>query len=103
MSCRHCGGPAVCGVCHAPIEDGGQDRVLLLEDLVSSTLPAVPVSASAADEAYFLIVARGHRNLLDQVQALLGDLGWIRVIEDRRRDPTILPREGREGTVFTIE
>ena len=103
MSCRHCGGAAVCGVCHAPIEDGGQDRVLFLEDLVSRTLPDALPSGSAADESYFLIVARGHRNLLGQVKALLGKMGWIRVIEDRRQDPTLLPREGREGKVFTIE
>jgi hypothetical protein len=90
-------------VCRTPIEVGTPDRVRLLEELVSRTLPASPPHGSGGDDAYFLIVARGHRNLLDQLQAVLGEMGWIRIIEDRRRDETLLPREGRAGKVFTIE
>ena len=103
MTCRHCGGPAVCAVCRAPIEGETPDRVQLLEELVSRTLPASPPPGSGSDDAYFLIVARGHRELLSQLQSVLGEMGWIRIIEDRRRDETLLPREGREGKVFTIE
>ncbi len=101
MNCRRCGGPAVCGVCSAPIEEGAADRVLLLEDIVSQTIPARPVPRGSDEESYFLIVARGHRNLLEQIKATVGDMGWVRVIEDRRRDQTLLPREGREGAPFS--
>jgi hypothetical protein len=90
-------------VCRAPIDDRPQDDLRLLEDLVSRTLPPEAGPGGAADETYFLIVGRGHRDLLEQVKGVLGDTGWVRVIEDRRRDATLLPREGRGGKVFTIE
>jgi len=52
----------------------------------------------APQSSNFFVVARGHRDLVEELKALLGgDLTSIRVIEDRRRDQTILPREGREG------
>jgi hypothetical protein len=44
-------------------------------------------------------VARGHGDLLDQLREVVGDLGWVRLMEDRRTGETILPREGRGGTV----
>jgi hypothetical protein len=47
----------------------------------------------------FLIVAKGHGELLDQLKEVVGDLGWVRLVEDRRQDETILPREGRQGSV----
>jgi hypothetical protein len=52
----------------------------------------------ATDQTAFLVVARGHRNLYAELKELVGTGGQVEVIEDRRRDPTILPREGREGT-----
>jgi hypothetical protein len=48
-------------------------------------------------------VARGHGDLLEQLKEVVGELGWVRPIQDRRDDPTILPREGREGTVHVDE
>jgi hypothetical protein len=47
----------------------------------------------------FLVVAKGHGDLLEQLQEVVGDLGWVKLIKDRRDDPTILPREGRQGSV----
>jgi response regulator RpfG family c-di-GMP phosphodiesterase len=55
----------------------------------------------AAEEPAVFVVARGHQELLEQLKSLIGDdLRWVQVIEDRRGDPTILPREGREGSVY---
>lgn len=69
-----------------------------LEDLVHRGLSEGQVPVGSRDD--FLIVARGHRDLFEQIQTLIGDMGWVRVIEDRRQDQTLLPREGREGTPF---
>ena len=48
----------------------------------------------------FLVVAKGHADLLEQVKATVADLSWIRVIEDRRHERILLPREGREGRAY---
>jgi hypothetical protein len=71
-----------------------------LEGLVQRGLSEGQVSVSSRDDRYFLIVARGHHDLFEQIQTLVGEMGWVRVIEDRRQDQTLLPREGREGTPF---
>lgn len=71
-----------------------------LDDLMHRALPTGQVSVDLRDDRYFLIVARGHRDLFEQIQTLVGEMGWVRVIEDRRQDQTLLPREGREGTPF---
>ncbi len=56
-----------------------------------------PPQPSESDQP-FLVVARGHRDLLEELRTILGDaIGLIRVIEDRRSDQTILPREDRQG------
>lgn len=60
--------------------------------------PAAPEPVGAGEPgAPFLVVARGHQDLLEELKSLLGETGRVRVIEDRRADPTLLPREGREG------
>ena len=62
--------------------------------------PPAPQPPDASDRQTVLVVARGHQDLFEELKALIGDeVGWVRVIEDRRADPTILPREGREGRV----
>jgi hypothetical protein len=76
---------AACGV--AVVGDG------------ASASPPPAGGAQAAGENTFLIVARGHEELLSQLKEVVGDLGWVRLVEDRRHDETILPREGRQGTV----
>ena len=98
MNCPHCGTPVVCATCGVPIEQPSQEQIVLLEEIVSK-MPEEKPAAAAGDQT-FLVVARGHQDLLDQVKGVVGDVWWVRVIEDRRDDPTILPREGREGTVF---
>jgi len=80
--------------------DSAKDGVALLEDLVRRALTPSK-GEDPDDQAFFLIVARSHRNLLEQLKTLTGDLGWVRVIEDRRQDLTLLPREGREGSLYT--
>lgn len=52
-----------------------------------------------ADES-FLVVAKGHEDLLAQVKATVAGISWIRVIEDRRNERVLLPREGREGRAY---
>jgi hypothetical protein len=95
MNCPHCGTPVVCAACGTPVEELAR-TLGELEGLVTDQGAA---AAPAAGENTFLIVARGHGDLLDQLKEVVGDLGWVRLVEDRRQDETILPREGRQGTV----
>lgn len=67
-------------------------------------VPSSPTSSrDPADEgngrALFL-VARGSLDLLQDLKAFVEGLGWVRVIEDRRHENLLLPREGREGKVY---
>jgi hypothetical protein len=54
-------------------------------------------SEAAVDQTAYLVVARGHRALYEQLRELVGESGRVRVIEDRRREQTLLPRPGREA------
>lgn len=98
MNCSHCGTPVVCTTCGAAI-DGGRSGVVRLEESVRSATSAGPEPTSTAGERRFLVVARGHTDLLDRLRSVVGDLGWVRPVEDRRAGEALLPREGREGTV----
>ena len=51
----------------------------------------------------FLVVARGHQDLLQEVKATIAEMSWVRVIEDRRHERVLLPREGREGRAYFDE
>ncbi len=93
MDCPACGSPLVCVTCGSPVQDAPRD---IRPDASGATADAAPAASS---DQTFLIVARGHGELLDQLKEVVGTLGWVRLVEDRRRDETILPREGREGTV----
>jgi hypothetical protein len=97
VKCSRCGGPLACAVCGTAADT---EAAAYLEELVTRTFPDSVVTVGSQDDRYFLIVARGHRDLLTQIQGLVGGMGWVRVIEDRRRDQNLLPREGREGTTF---
>ncbi len=98
MNCPSCGAPVVCGACGTAIEEAAKVREVQLEDLVNQKTPPRQ-SPGEVPPRTFLIVARGHGDLLDRLKNVVGDLGWVRLMEDRRDDPTILPREGRQGTV----
>jgi hypothetical protein len=97
MDCPHCGEPVICAACGGRIEEPPRDVRRELEELAK--VPAAETPPTAAPDQTFLIVAKGHEELLDQLKEVVGDLGWVRLVEDRRRDETILPREGRLGTV----
>ncbi|HEV8307237.1 MAG TPA: hypothetical protein VGW35_06175 [Methylomirabilota bacterium] len=93
-NCPHCGSPIVCRACGTPIKDMGPQH------LPSPHEPEPPaVAGPSGGDQTFLIVAKGHGDLLDQLKEVVGDLGWVRLVEDRRQDETILPREGRQGTI----
>jgi hypothetical protein len=96
VKCPHCGSPAVCAACGSFVEPLPPDIQRELEDLVQERAAAAP--SSPPPDHTFLIVARGHEELLDQLKEVVGELGWVRLVEDRRQDETLLPREGREGT-----
>jgi hypothetical protein len=96
VKCPHCGSPAVCAACGRAVEPMPPDIRQELEDLVQERAAAAPPTPPA--DHTFLIVARGHEELLDQLKEVVGELGWVRLVEDRRQDETLLPREGREGT-----
>lgn len=88
MNCPHCAQALVCAACGARVESGPAEPIDLDEE------PAVE-----AQPQTFLVVAKGHGELLEQLREVVGELGWVKLIKDRRDDPTILPREGRQGTV----
>ncbi len=46
-----------------------------------------------------IVVARGERRLLARLRHVFRGAG-LEIIENRRRDPTLLPREGREGRPY---
>jgi hypothetical protein len=98
MDCPHCGQPVTCAACGSRVEDPSPDLRRELEQLMMKA-PAAEPQPSAPPDRTFLIVAKGHGELLDQLKEVVGDLGWVRLVEDRRHDETILPREGRQGTV----
>ena len=97
MDCPHCGQPVTCRACGNRVEDPAPDLRRELELLMSAQAPEP--KTSAPPDKTFLIVAKGHGELLDQLKEVVGDLGWVRLVEDRRQDETILLREGRQGTV----
>jgi hypothetical protein len=51
--------------------------------------------ARGIPEAPLFIVARGASDLAARLEAIFGDA--VRIVENRRQDPALLPREGREG------
>ena len=59
--------------------------------------PEAPRGPRGADFGPLFIVARGHQDLVGPVKVLLASVGPYRVIEDRRQDRSLFPREGREG------
>jgi len=95
VACPHCGTALVCRACGTAIETARTSR--------GEPPEAAGVEKPGADGSRssqtFLVVAKGHGDLLEQLQEVVGDLGWVKLITDRRDDPTILPREGRQGTV----
>jgi len=99
VNCPNCGTQVVCGSCGTPIEQPSREMIIL-EEMARRTAPQPAPSGKKPGDQTFLVVARGHQDLLDELKHVVGDVGWVRVIEDRRDDPTILPREGRQGTVF---
>ncbi len=65
--------------------------------------PAAVPSGDGGEPAY-LVVARGHEDLLEELRSVVTDgLGWVKLIEDRRDDATLLPREGREGRAHELD
>jgi hypothetical protein len=94
MDCPHCGQPVTCRACGSRVEDPIRQE---LERMMKA--PAAETQSALPPDKTFLIVAKGHGELLDQLKEVVGDLGWVRLVEDRRKDETILPREGRQGTV----
>ena len=93
MTCPHCGRALVCAACGTAVHEAAKEPRPEVPEPVDETDP------DAQPHQTFLVVAKGHGELLDQLKEVVGDLGWVKLIKDRRDDPTILPREGRQGTV----
>jgi hypothetical protein len=93
VNCPHCGERLACAACGTVVTGSiGEARPDGSERGPAAAPAPVP-------DQTFLVVAKGHGDLLEQLQEVVGDLGWVTLIKDRRDDPTILPREGRQGTV----
>ena len=56
---------------------------------------ALGLDAQYQQDAPICVVARGRDDLVPELEAIFA--GSVRVVENRRRDPALLPREGREG------
>ncbi len=93
MTCPHCGRALVCAACGTAVAEAGKEPRREVPERVDQTDPDAQLPQT------FLVVAKGHGELLEQLKEVVGDLGWVKLITDRRDDPTILPREGRQGTV----
>jgi hypothetical protein len=93
VNCPHCSQELICAACgHFVAAELSGDRGPLRDG-------EEPGQAGRGDDQTFLVVAKGHAELLEELKRAIGDLGWVTPIKDRRDDPTILPREGRQGTV----
>ncbi len=99
MRCPHCDRELVCAACGARVDESARDPAALLQELTAIAKPPPGEPSPAAPEQTFLVVARGHQDLLEELQRMVRDVGWVRVIEDRREDRTLLPRERRKGSV----
>ena len=79
-ACLHPWLRVTCGVCGVAVDMLGQDE---------------PQEGDARDEApgqrrsgpQLFIVARGHPELVEQLKAVMGHEGSVRIIEDRRHRP----------------
>ena len=67
---------------------------------VPSDPPLSPDPDDEGDGKALFLVARGTLDLFDELKAFVEELGWVRVVEDRRNESTLLPREGREGKLY---
>lgn len=97
MTCPYCGEALACATCGAAVEEPAPPGVVISDTRSPDRAAAGTGQAGRAD--VFEIVARGHGDLLDQLREVVGDLGWVRLMEDRRTGETILPREGRGRAV----
>ena len=86
----------MCQACGSVVEALPAEPVDLAA-FVNGVLPPMESLPTTEEQSVLLVVARGHRALYEQLKAVVGELGHVRVIEDRRRDSTLLPREGRQG------
>lgn len=68
-----------CGECGAVIDELEKDRAVPAGGSATSAEPS-----PAPDSQALFIVARGHPELVEELKALLGESGSVRVIEDRR-------------------
>jgi len=95
VNCPRCEALLVCGACGAAIEALPTPPATVVPHTGADVSPR---SQAEADQRY-LVVAKGHQDLLSELRRVVGEFGWVRIIEDRRDDPTLLPRSGREGPV----
>jgi hypothetical protein len=59
---------------------------------VGSVDSRAPTSGGGAGPPWLLVVARGHTQLLAELQTIFREDPRVRVIEDRRHDQALLPR-----------
>ncbi len=78
-ACAHPWLRVVCGECGEPV-----DPLVLGQSAPGEG--GVPGAAGTPERAVF-IVARGHPELVEQLQAAMGGSGDVQIIEDRRRTP----------------
>ena len=92
LACSHPWLVVRCGACGAALEEVGSPSGQPAAAPPPSASAGIPTEPSGPAEESVFIVARGQRELLDELRTLLGSSGSVRVIEDRRRAPR-LPTE----------
>ena len=82
--CAHPWLRVVCGECRQPVDVLGPDVMRPPEGAEPPAESPVPVYE---DRPAFLVVARGHPELVEQLRSAMAEREDVRVIEDRRRSP----------------
>jgi hypothetical protein len=83
-TCSHPWLRVVCGECGQPVDVLGPDVTRPPESAEPPPESPVPV---AEERTAFLVVARGHPELVEQLRSVMAERENVQVIEDRRRSP----------------
>ncbi len=85
-SCTHPWLRVTCGVCNEAVDVLGQDQPDRPGEV---SVPRPPGSFDPQQQLF--IVARGHPELVEEIKSVMGHAGVVRIIEDRRSQPRVVP------------
>jgi hypothetical protein len=82
--CSHPWLRVACGECGQPLDVLGPDVIRPPDSAEPPPEPSVPVEEG---RPAFLVVARGHPELVERLRSAMAERDDVQVIEDRRRSP----------------